>query len=182
MSEFKKMRAGNDFNRDDPEIRSIRTEAEKLLIEINSSISELHRSLFERLFECIGKGSVVCSPFKCEFGKTISIGDKCFLNSGIVMLDNADILIGNNVMIGPGTNFYTPTHSMDYKQRRDWEAYSLPIKVENDVWIGGNVCICQGVKIGARSVIAAGSVVTHDIPPDTLVGGIPAKVIRQLDQ
>ncbi len=181
MNEFEKMRAGNEFDRDHPEIVSIRTRAEKLLIAFNTSTGDHHRSLLERLFDHLGGNSVVRPPFQCEFGKNIFIGDHCFLNSGIIMLDNADIHIGNHVMIGPGTHFYTPTHSLDYKQRRDWQAYSSSIEVEDDVWIGGNVCIYQDIKIGARSVVAAGSVVTRDVPPDTLVGGTPAKAIRQLN-
>ncbi|PCK09262.1 MAG: acetyltransferase [Alteromonadaceae bacterium] len=180
-SEFEKMRLGESFDRNNPEITEIRTKAEALLIAINTSTSDKSRVLFDQLFDHLGEGSIVRPPFQCEFGKTISIGDRSFLNSGVIMLDNADIRIGNHVMIGPGTHFYTPTHSLDYRERRNWQAYSQPIVVEDDVWIGGNVCICQGVKIGARSVIAAGSVVTEDVPCDTLVGGTPAKKIRQLE-
>ncbi|WP_339133112.1 MAG: sugar O-acetyltransferase [Candidatus Electrothrix sp. GW3-4] len=182
MNEFEKMRAGNDFDRDHPDIVSIRRQAEELLIAFNTSTSDLHRPLLERLFDHFGTNSVVRPPFQCEFGKTIFIGDHCFLNSGIIMLDNTDIHIGNHVMIGPGTHFYTPTHSLDYKQRRDGQTYSSPIRVEDDVWIGGHVCIYQDITIGARSVVAAGSVVTRDVPPDTLVGGTPAKVIHQLGE
>ena len=181
MNEFEKMRAGNAFDRDHPDIVAVRTQAEKLLIAFNTSTDEHHRSLLEDLVGHLGKDSVIRPPFQCEFGKTIFIGEHCFLNSGIIMLDNAEIRIGDHVMIGPGTHFYTPTHSLDYRQRRDWQAYSSPITVEDDVWIGGNVCIYQNITIGARSVVAAGSVVTRDVPPDTLVGGTPAKVIRQLN-
>ena len=97
------------------------------------------------------------------------------------MLDNASITIGNHVLIGPNAQFYTPSHPLDYRKRREWEIICLPITVEDDVWIGGNVVICQGVTIGARSVVAAGSVVTKDVPPDTMVGGQPAKLIKRLD-
>ena len=96
------------------------------------------------------------------------------------MLDGAKITIGSNVMIGPATQFYTPSHSLDCLQRRKWETFCKPITIEDDVWIGGYVVINQGVTIGARSVVAANSVVNSDVSPDTLVGGAPAKVIRQL--
>ncbi len=180
MNEFEKMRAGNEFDRDHPEIVSVRTRAEELLIAFNTSTSDHHRSQLEQLFGCFGKNSIVRPPFQCEFGKNVFIGDHCFLNSGIIMLDNTDIHIADYVMIGPGTHFYTPTHSLDYMQRRDKQTYSSPIEVEEDVWIGGHVCLYQDIKIGARSVVAAGSVVTRDVPPDTLVAGTPAKVVRQL--
>lgn len=113
--------------------------------------------------------------------KNIFIGDQTFVNAGAIWLDNAPITIGSHVLIGPNSQLFTPTHSLDYRSRRNWETWCLPITIEDDVWIGGNVCICQGVTIGARSVVAAGSVVTSDVPPDTLVGGTPAKVIKALN-
>ncbi|GAB1620987.1 sugar O-acetyltransferase [Agarivorans albus] len=87
--------------------------------------------------------------------------------------------LGKGSIICPNSQFYTPTHPLDYQRRRTWEVTSLPITVEDDVWIGGNV-VCQGVTIGARSVVAAGSVVTKNVEPDSLVGGMPAKRIRAL--
>jgi len=180
MTEFEKMCAGQEFDRNHADITAIRNRAEQLLLTLNTSTSEKHRPIYEQLLANFRNDSVICTPFQCEFGKTISIGHNSFLNTGIIMLDNAEIIIGNHVMIGPGTHFYTPTHSLNHLERRDWSAWSLPIKVEDDVWIGGNVSICQGVTIGARSVIAAGSVVTKDVPADTMVGGAPAKAITKL--
>ena len=97
------------------------------------------------------------------------------------MLDGAKITIGNNVMIGPNTQLYCAGHDLNYINRRNWETICDAITIEDDVWIGGNVVINKGVTIGARSVIAANSVVNIDVPPDSLYGGTPAKLIRQLN-
>lgn len=103
-----------------------------------------------------------------------------FINMNVVMLDGAPITIGDHVLIGPSTQFYTASHSLDYRRRQAWETICKPIVIEDDVWIGGNVVINQGVTIGARSVVAANSVVNQDVPPDTLVGGTPARILRSL--
>ena len=182
MTEFEKMCLGLEYDAFSPEFGILRKQAFNLLQKINSHQFEDGKPFVAQLLKHVGKDSVICPPFLCEYGKTISIGDNTFINMGATMLDNAPITIGNNVLIGPNAQFYRPTHSLNYKQRRNWECSSLPIVVEDDVWIGGNVVICQGVTIGARSVIAAGSVVTKDVPPDTLVGGTPAKTIKELEQ
>ncbi|MFA0441494.1 sugar O-acetyltransferase [Vibrio sp. 10N.222.51.C12] len=181
MSEFEKMCLGMDYDAQSSEFDTLRNTAFDLLQKINQRQFEAAKPYVAQLFAHVGERSVVCPPFLCEYGKTISIGHDTFINMGVTMLDNAPITIGNHVLIGPSTQFYTPTHPLDHQRRRNWEITCLPIIVEDDVWIGGNVVICQGVTVGARSVIAAGSVVTKDVPPDTLVGGMPAKVNRILD-
>ncbi|MGF1759998.1 sugar O-acetyltransferase [Photobacterium sagamiensis] len=180
ITELEKMRSGELFDGGDSEISALRQQAELTLLKIQSSGSDQHPELFRQLFGSFGQDSFVRTPFSCEFGQTVHIGDHTFINAGVIMLDGADIRIGNNVLIGPGAQFYTPTHSLDHHSRRRWETWCKPITVEDDVWIGGNVSICQGVTIGTRSIVAAGSVVTKDVPPDVMVGGAPAKVIKML--
>ena len=181
MNEFEKMCLGIEYDAYSPEFDILRKRAFDLLQSINQRQFEPARPYVEQLLKQLGENSVVCPPFLCEYGKTISIGENTYINMGVTMLDNAPISIGNNVLVGPSTQFYTPTHSLDYRDRRKWEVQCLPITVEDDVWIGGNVVICQGVTIGARSVIAAGSVVTKDVEPDSLFGGTPAKFIKTLN-
>lgn len=88
--------------------------------------------------------------------------------------------IGDNVLIGPGTRLYTPNHPLDVGLRRDGWEIGLPITIEDDAWLGGSVVICPGVTIGARSVVGAGSVVTKDVPPDVVVAGNPARIVKEL--
>jgi len=180
MNEFEKMCSGLDYDALAPEFDLLRNNAFELLQKINQRQFNVAKPYLTELLNSIGENSFVCPPFLCEYGKTISIGRDTYINMGVTMLDNATISIGNNVLVGPSTQFYTPTHPLDYEQRRKWEIQCLPIVVEDDVWIGGNVVICQGVTIGARSVVAAGAVVTRDVAPDTMVGGMPAKVIKTL--
>ncbi|MDW6094579.1 sugar O-acetyltransferase [Vibrio rhizosphaerae] len=181
MNEFEKMSSGLEFDPTSPEFAELRNKAFDLLKEINSRQFEAAKPYVAQLLKHVGENTVVCPPFLCEYGKSISIGSHTYINMGVTMLDNAPIHIGNHVLIGPSTQFYTPTHSLDYRQRKHWEFQCAPIVVEDDVWIGGNVVICQGVTIGARSVVAAGAVVTKDVAPDTLVGGVPAQFIKALD-
>lgn len=181
MSELEKMMAGEPFDGASHEVDQIRTQAAKTLQQLNLCLeTEQRHQLLTVLLGKIGN-SMVQPPFQCEFGKTIEIGDSTFINMNVVMLDGAKITIGNHVLIGPSVQFYTAGHSLDYRSRRLWETFCLPITVENDVWIGGNSVINQGVTIGARSVIAANSVVNSDVPSDCLYGGTPARLIRRLD-
>ena len=181
MTEYEKMLNGDVFDGADREILSARDKAFRLKNMINhcDEFSQSQR-LLKELFHYLGEGSIVNPPFHCEFGKQIVIGEKSFINMGVTMLDGANITIGNNVMIGPSTQFYTASHSTNYLQRRQWETFCKPITIEDDVWIGGNVVINQGVTIGARSIVAANSVVNHDVPPDCMVGGTPAKILKRL--
>lgn len=182
MTEFEKMTQGLAFNGCDETIDSIRSKAFQLLQRYNTLPVDQSIDIASELFGSIGDDSMVMPPFHCEFGKTVHIGPSTFINMGAMMLDGAPITIGSNVLIGPNCQFYTAGHSMDYRSRRKWETFCKPIVVGDDVWVGGNTVICQGVTIGARSVIAANSVVTKDMPEDCLIGGTPARVIRKLHE
>tara|TARA_Y100001956_G_scaffold81710_1_gene100096 strand:- start:2112 stop:2669 length:558 start_codon:yes stop_codon:yes gene_type:complete len=182
MSEFEKMMSGQVFDGAAKEIDDVRSRTKEVLRQFNACTdSKEHDSLQKDLFGRVGR-SHIQSPFHCEFGATIEIGDDTFINMNVVMLDGAKIRIGNNVLIGPSVQFYTASHSLDYLSRRNWETFCYPITVGDDVWIGGNSVINQGVTIGERSVIAANSVVNSDVPSDCLYGGTPARLIRRLDE
>nr|WP_086938582.1 sugar O-acetyltransferase [Thaumasiovibrio occultus] len=183
MTEFEKMTSGQLFDGADAHINAIRNTASQLLFELNTSQDESARqTAFHQLFGHFGDNSIIRSPFSCEFGQTVSIGEQTFINMNATFLDGAPITIGNNVLIGPNAQFYTASHALDYRSRRRWETFCKPIVVEDDVWIGGNVVINQGVTIGARSVIAANSVVNRDVEPDSLYGGTPARLIRRISE
>lgn len=182
VSEFDKMVQGLKYNTFAKDIVEIRKTAFALIQKINGTIAGGAYKELAQLFGSFGKNSMVTPPFLCEFGKTISIGKNSFINMGVTMLDNSSITIGDNVLIGPSTQFYTVSHPLDYEKRRKWESSSAPIIIEDDVWIGGNVVIFPGVTIGARSVVAAGSVVTKSMPSNSLIGGTPSKVIRNISE
>ena len=182
MTEFEKMQLGLEYDDFGPELTAIKENAFNLLQKINQCPAPKAKPLFKKLLKSMAEKSFIYPPFHCEFGKTISIGNKSFINMGATFLDNAPITIGDHVLIGPNAQFYTVSHPTDYRKRREWISTCLPITIEDDVWIGGNVVICQGVTIGARSIVAAGAVVTKDVASDTLVGGQPAKRIKYLNK
>ncbi len=122
------------------------------------------------------------SPFWCDYGYNIEIGENFYANHGCVILDAAKVKFGDNVFIGPNCGFYTATHPIDAKQRSEGLEYAHPITVGNDVWFGGGVHVLQGVTIGSNVVIGSNSVVTRDIPDNVVAAGNPCKVLREIDK
>lgn len=117
-------------------------------------------------------------PFNCDYGYNIYCGDHVYFNVNCVVLDVAKVTIGSNVFFGPGVHIYTATHPLEYKERRTLEL-GKPVTIGNDCWIGGGVIILPGVIIGDRCIIGAGTIVTKDVPNDSLAVGNPARVIRK---
>lgn len=109
----------------------------------------------------------------------VSIGAKSFINTGGYV--RAQVTIGKNVAIGPFCRLVSDSHEMGPSRRRAGRNTFLPIVIGDGCWLGAGVTVLGGVTIGAGSVVAAGSVVVHDVPTDTLVGGVPARIIRPLD-
>lgn len=180
MTEYEKMISGLVFNGCDEKIVHMRNNASDVIHRFNSEGLKSNESDLLSSLLTIGESSFINAPFHCEFGVHIKIGNNTFLNLGATMLDGAHITIGNNVLIAPNCQFYTASHSLNHLERRNWETFCNPIVIEDDVWLGGNCVINQGVTIGRGAVIAANSVVNKDVPPFTLMGGMPAKFIRDL--
>ena len=134
----------------------------------------------EELFGRKLDGVRILTPFICDFGTEIVLAEHVFINYNCTFLDGGGIAIGARTLIAPDCKFYTPNHPMSYLERRETYERSLGIKVGEDCWIGGGSVICPGVTIGDRVVVAAGSVVVHDVPDDVLVAGNPAVVKRIL--
>ena len=129
----------------------------------------------------MGRNACIRSPFYCDYGYNIHIGDNFFANYNFTVLDGAEVRIGNNVFIAPNVGLYTAGHPLEAAPRNAGIEYARPITIGDDVWIGAGVSVCPGVTIGRGAVIAAGAVVARDVPPYTLTGGAPAKIIRMLD-
>ena len=110
-------------------------------------------------------------PFYCDHGHPIHLGEGVFINANCTFLDGGGITIGAHTLIGPNCQLYTPQHPMDYRERRKPIEVGRPITIGEDCWLGGGVIVCPGVRIGARLIIAAGSVVVHDIPERFARGG-----------
>lgn len=137
------------------------------------------RMLEELVGEC-GPGLDFRPPIYLEYKERVRFGTNVFINANLMILGSGIVTIGDNALIGPETRFYTVNHAFDVELRREGWERAFPITLEPDVWLGGSVVVCPGVTIGRGAVVAAGAVVTKDVPPGTLVAGNPARVVREL--
>ncbi len=181
-TEYEKMRSQELYYFSDPEIHASLVHAKKVCARLRSMTiyDEDYRQVIEELIPGIPQSTTICPPFHCDHGTGIILGENVFMNYDCIMLDGGYIRIGKHTLIGPHCQFYTPQHPMDYVERREEKETAYPITIGEDCWLGGNVVVCPGVTIGNRCIIAAGSVVTKDIPDDSLVAGVPAVVKRSL--
>jgi maltose O-acetyltransferase len=147
---------------------------------ISDGDPDLLVSLLREFMGAVGEGTVVMPSFTCDYGYNIRLGRNVFINYQCVFLDCALIEIGNHVQIGPAVQLYTAIHPLDPAVRRSGLESARPIRLGNDVWIGGGAVVLPGVTIGDRGVVGAGAVVVRDVPPDTVVVGNPARVVRTL--
>ncbi|ATO46797.1 hypothetical protein C5L30_000778 [Companilactobacillus farciminis] len=184
MKEIEKLDNGDWYYFIDEDVAARKAHAAKLCQEFNeipATDPEKQTEKIKEIFGSYGKNVSVQSRFNCDYGKNIHVGDDFLSNYNLTILDVAPVNIGNNVMIGPNVDIYTVNHPMTAKGRREYLGKGFPVTIGNDVWIGGKVTITPGVTIGNNVVVAAGAVVTKDIPDNVLVGGVPAKVIKKLD-
>lgn len=130
----------------------------------------------------VGSNAYIEPPFRCDYGSNIYLGEKFYCNFECLMLDSAPIYIGNNVMLGPGVHIYTACHPLPAMERNSGFEFARTVRIGNNVWIGGRAVICPGVSIGDGVVIGAGAVVTKDVPPNVVVAGNPACIIRRIQQ
>ena len=137
-------------------------------------------AILRRLLGRTGRNFHFNQPFRCDYGCNISIGENFFANFNLTILDEAPVVIGDDAFIGPNVSIYTACHPIEADKRSTRQEWAEPVTIGNDVWIGGSATILPGVTIGDRVVIGAGAVVTKDVPPDCVVGGNPAKIIKRI--
>ncbi len=162
-------------------MHSISQRALRLTININSvyhSPEELRNLMSELIGKQLEDAFGLFPPFYTDCGQNITIGERTFINMGCSFQDWGGITIGDNCLIGHNCTICTVNHSKDPEHRGDMTCH--PVKIGNKVWIGANVTILPGVSIGDGAIIAAGAVVTKDVEPKTIVGGVPAKLIKNI--
>ncbi|MER7281112.1 sugar O-acetyltransferase [Dactylosporangium sp. NPDC000244] len=178
-----RMLAGDLYRGADPELEAEMRQAMVLTKAFNDSDPQdpdARRKLLEQLLGSIGADVDIRPPLHVDYGSHLHVGDRTFINFGLMALDVAQIRIGQDVLMGPNVQLLTPTHPIAPEPRRaKWEA-ALPITIGDNVWIGGMAVICPGVTIGDNSVIGAGAVVTKDVPADVVAVGNPARVVRSV--
>ena len=184
MREIEKLKAGLEYCFEDPEVNEGKLHATEYCAKLNSTpVTEAEKrfELTKELLGSIKKNPCLMPVFNCDNGKNIHVGDNFFTNYNVTILDVAPVHIGDFVMIGPNVLITTVGHPLSPKGRRQRLAKASPVNIGSDVWIGGNVVILPGVTIGDNVVIGAGAVVTKDIPSNSVAMGIPAKVVKKIE-
>ncbi|KQL39297.1 maltose acetyltransferase [Bacillus sp. FJAT-25509] len=170
------------YQRGTEELKMKNIRAHKLVQEfnnINVESFERKEEILKELFGSVGVNPSIEHNFHCDLGYNIHVGDHFYAGYNCTILDMAEVKIGNNCMIGPNVGIYTAGHSIEPKDRNK-SGYAIPIHIGDDVWIGGSCTILPGITIGDNSIVAAGSIVTKDVPTNTVVAGNPAKVIKSI--
>lgn len=188
----KKMLAGQPYRPDTAEINRLARQAHRLCRDYSLTCDddELERqSIIDKLFPDHGKGVYLQGPLFVDYGCFTTLGTNFYANTNLTILDTCPVKIGDNVMCGPNVSIITAMHPLCYQQRNarqqpdgqiaDYE-YGRPVTIGNNCWLAANVTVCPGVTIGEGCVVGAGAVVTHDIPANSLVLGVPGKVVRTI--
>ena len=182
-TEKEKMLAGEKYSAVNPlllEELSATREVIHTYNQLRPSENEEKLDLLKRLLGHIGDEAIIINqPFRCDYGKQISVGKRFFANFNFTVLDEAQVTIGDDCFFGPNVSIYTACHSTDPIERNSRQEWAEPVKIGNNVWIGGSVTILPGVTIGDNVTIGAGSVVTKDIPSNVVAVGNPCRVIKE---
>ena len=184
MSERQKMLRGELYDPLDAELTSARERARDLCQALNATREaeqEARRRILSELFGKGGETVIMQPPFYCDYGSNIEFGERVFFNFNCVVLDVCPVRIGDFTLFGPAVQILTPMHPFNASLRRKQE-YGKPVEIGSDVWVGGGALILPGVRVGSRTIIGAGSVVTRDIPDGVLAAGNPCRVIREISE
>ena len=171
---------------EDPEViqlmRYYSRQAQKITMEINTKYhepEELVELMSDLIGKPVGRDFGLFPPFYTDFGKNITIGDNVFINAGCKFQDQGGIVIGDGALIGHNVVLATLNHDLAPEKRQ--QLHPAPIRIGRGVWIGANATVTAGVSIGDNAVVAAGAVVNRDVPENTIVGGVPARIIKTID-
>ena len=178
------MLAGLEYSATDRQLLEELAEAREVIYEYNHlrpSERTKMLELLKGLLGHIGDDEVIINqPFRCDYGKQISVGRRFFANFNFTVLDEAPVTIGDNCFIGPNVSIYTACHSTDPVHRNSRREWAQAVSIGHNVWIGGSVTILPGVTIGDNVTIGAGSVVTRDIPSSSIAVGNPCRVVKHI--
>ena len=183
MTEKEKMLSGQLYDACDRDLLKELNEVKVKCQQYNNLLPTDFAARNTMLQEMLGQAdqdTFINQPFYCDYGRHIRVGKRFFANFGLTVLDEAFVTIGDDCFIGPHVQIYTACHSTNPAERNTRKEWAEPVTVGDNVWIGGNVTILPGVTIGDNCTIGAGSVVTHDIPANSIAAGNPARVIKTL--
>ena len=192
MCEEAKQAAGRLFDPNDIELKLVKTRTHKLNVDYNQTYeveTEKRAAILREILGSLGEGSFIQGPIAFHYGQHTRIGRNFFANFNLTVQDDARVFIGDNCYFGPNVTLVTPIHPLLAAERNRIDGpdgkphrlcYAKPIYIGNSCWLGASVTVCPGVTIGENCVIGAGSVVTEDIPANSLAAGVPCRVIRTL--
>lgn len=183
-TEKEKMLAGEIYNPADPELVRDREEARRKVLVYNQTLEtevEKRIQILKDLLGSTGENIYMEPNIRFDYGYNTYVGENFYANFDCTFLDVCEIRIGDNCMLGPNVHIYTATHPINPFERNSGKEYGKPVNIGDNVWIGGDSIINPGVTIGDNVVIASGSVVTKDVPDNVVVGGNPAKIIKQIE-
>ena len=183
MTEKEKMLAGLGYRADDPELQADQARARSLLAGFNGAPPNndpARMAILRELCAGIGEGVLVKPRFLCDYGFNIRIGPRTFVNYDAIFLDIAPIEIGADVQIATRVQLLTADHPLDPAERRTGIESGRPIRIGDNVWLGGGVIVCPGAEIGENTVVGAGAVVAGALPPGVLALGVPARPVRDI--
>ncbi|OHX48075.1 sugar O-acetyltransferase [Cytobacillus oceanisediminis] len=183
-TEKEKMLAGEMYDPADPVLLKEREEARGKVRIYNQTLEtegEKRTKLLKELLGSTGKNVYMEPNIRFDYGYNTHVGENFFANFDCTILDVSEVRFGDNCMLAPGVQIYTATHPLHPADRNSGREYAKPIMFGNNVWIGGSAVINPGVTIGDNVVIASGAVVTTDVPDNVVVGGNPAKIIKQIE-
>lgn len=183
MTELEKLQAGEWYHTSAPELRALRNACYARLDALNAlsnSEKAARYQVMQQLFGAVGQGVNVKSMFQCDYGVHIFLGDGVFVNCGCVFSDSGRITIGSKTLIGPQVGIYAVTHPLDARARESGVEAARPVTIGRNCWIGGHATINPGVRLGDNVVVASGAVVTHSFGDNVLIGGVPARVMREI--
>jgi maltose O-acetyltransferase len=184
-TEKEKMIHGESYRPNDLQLEQERIEARRITRLYNATLeneTEKRTLLIKQLFGSTGENIGIEPNFRCDYGYNIHVGENFYANFDCTILDVCKVNIGDNCMLAPGVHIYTATHPLDPQERISGMEYGKPVKIGDNVWVGGGSIINPGITIGNNAVVASGAVVTKDVPDNVVVGGNPAKVIKVLDE
>lgn len=182
-TEKEKMLAGELYSPEDKELHALHLKAEKAFEKYNKIPAKKAKKREEAIKKLLGKTGEkvrVETPFFCDYGFNIEVGENFFANYGCIILDVNKVKIGKNCMLAPNVGIYSATHPVKAEERYKGVELGLPVTIGDNCWIGAGAIICPNVKIGDNVVVGAGSVVVKDVESNSVVAGNPAKVIRKL--
>lgn len=185
MTERERMTGAQLYISRDKELEDMVARRKELLYRFNHARGEEEKTrmcYIEELFAHVGRDAYIEPDIYCDYGCHISVGDRFYANTGLIVLDQCDVTIGNDVLIGPRVSIFCAGHPVDARVRNRLLEYGKPVKIGDSVWIGGNTVINPGVTIGSDVVIGSGSVVTKDIPDHVIAVGNPCKVLRNITE